>query len=213
MKYVNSVLKRFCYEELSALFAKTNNPAKELTESYGALHHMRMATEKDGLRLDDFFNVHIGDGSTGRTGAMFTFMNKSANVSVDPQTNIEFMQKWVVRHQVGNFNAYSCNWQDYVSPTKSDLAFNFETDWKKYNRQHLGIVLVHSHVNTMDVMKAFPLWKYCYTNPCCKKDTQLLSTQQIEDNNIDVVISGYDRQILSEQNFITVYRNNKMFKE
>lgn len=213
MKYVNSVLGRFCYEELSTLFAKCNNPAKEITESYGALHHMRRASEKDGLKLDDFFNIHIGDGSTARTGAMFTFMNKSANVSVDPQTNIDFVSKWSDRYNVENFNSYRCTWQDYTSFPEGKYISNFGEDLKRYDKPHLGIVLVHSHVKTIDVMRAFPLWKYVYVNKCCKPKQQILTTQQMEENDISAVVSGHDVQILSEQNFVVVYRNNKMFKE
>lgn len=66
-------------------------------------------------------------------------------------------------------------------------------------------------MSTIEVMKEFSDWKYCYVNPCCKPATQILSTQQMEANNISVVSAGRDVQILSAQNMVYVYRNDKMF--
>jgi hypothetical protein len=209
MKYANSLLKRNCYEELSTLFGHTANPIKEITESYGAFHHVANAVYKDGLKLDDFFNLHIGDGSTARTGALFTFMGKSVNVSIDPQTNLKFMNNWMERYDVVDFNAYKSTWQDYEKNMSAmDSWYAMGTQKKK----HLAIVLVHSHVHTMEVMKAFPNWKYVYTNPCCMPNHQLLSTQQLEQNNISIVTCGHDVQILSPQNQVVVYRNDTLFK-
>ena len=82
MKYVNAVLKKYCNEELSTLFAKTNNPAKEISESYAAYKWISETMESDGNTLDGYTNLHIGDGSTCRTGALFTFMSKSRNIKI-----------------------------------------------------------------------------------------------------------------------------------
>ena len=197
MSYINSVLNRNCYEELSTLFAKTGNPSKEISESYGAFHHITRAMDKDGMRMEDFLNLHIGDGSTARTGALFTFMSKSKNVSIDPLTNFIFMVKWKQRYRVRNFNAIKGIWQNSIVKTN-----------KKIN-----IVLVHSHVNTFDIMSAYPDWHYAYVNPCCMKDKQILTVKQIEKNDISIVIAGEDLKITSPQRQVFVYRNDKMFKE
>lgn len=197
MSYINSVLSRNCYEELSTLFTKCNNPSKEISESYGAFHHITRTMDKDNMRMEDFLNLHIGDGSTARTGALFTFMSKSENVSIDPLTNFEFMEKWKQRYCVRKFEAIKSTWQK-----------NFVVTDKKIN-----IVLVHSHVNTFDIMAAYPNWYYAYVNPCCQKGKQILTIKQIEKHNISVVIAGDDLKITSPQRQVFVYRNNKMFKE
>lgn len=201
MSYVNSMLKRHCYSDISPLFSKTNAPMKEVSESYGALHHMKNATSTDNLMMDDFLFLHIGDGSTARTGGMFTFMSKSANISIDPQTNLDYLSEWVEKFKVENFDVHKSTWQDYIPFYKDDKL--------SYGKKHLGIVLVHSHVRTIDVMNAFPEWKYIYVNPCCHPNEQFLSTKQIENNDIDVVIAGNDNNILSERKFIIVYKNRK----
>lgn len=197
MSYINSVLSRNCYEELSTLFAKTNNPSKEISESYGAFHHIIKAMDKDGMRMEDFLNLHIGDGSTARTGALFTFMSKSKNISIDPLTNFIFMVQWKQRYRVRNFNAIKSTWQKHI----------IKTDRK------INLVLVHSHVNTFDIMIAYPDWHYTYVNPCCMKNKQILTTKQLEKNSISIVIAGDDPKITSPQRQVYVYRNDKMFKE
>lgn len=197
MSYINSVLSRNCYEELSTLFTKTNNPSKEISESYGAFHHIIRAMDKDNMRMEDFLNLHIGDGSTARTGALFTFMSKSKNISIDPLTNIEFMEKWQQKHSVRNFEAIKGTWQKHI----------IKTDKK------INLVLVHSHVNTFDIMSAYPDWHYAYVNPCCQKGKQVLTIKQIEKHDISVVIAGDDLKITSPQRQVYVYRNDKMFKE
>lgn len=195
MSYINSVLNRNCYEELSSLFAKTGNPSKEISESYGAYHHITRAMDKDNMRMEDFLNLHIGDGSTARTGALFTFMSKSENISIDPLTNLVFMADWQTKYNVRNFNSIKNTWQNHMIET-----------YKKIN-----LVLVHSHVNTFDIMAAYPRWHYAYVNPCCMKDKQILTIKQIEKNDISVVIAGDDLKITSPQRQIFVYRNDRMF--
>lgn len=213
MKYVNSLLKRNCAEELITLFGHTANPVKEITESYGALHHVKDALNKDSMRMDDFMFLHVGDGSTARTGATFTFMSKSANVSIDPATNMEFMVDWFGRWDVEGFDAYKCMWEDYIKLKEGIHPSDFEMDRKTCGKKHLGIVLVHSHVSTIDLFRAFPKVSYIYVNPCCMPDKQILTVQQMKENNISVVTAGKDVQILSAQNMVYVYRNDRMFGE
>ena len=196
MSYINSVLGRNCYEELSTLFARTGNPSKEISESYGAYHHITKAMDKDNQRMEDFLNLHIGDGTTARTGALFTFMSKSENVSIDPLTDIVFLGDWISKYSVRNFNAIKGTWQDHIIETNKKL----------------NLVLVHSHVNTFDIMAAYPDWHYAYVNPCCMKNKQILTIKQLEKNNISIVIAGDDLKITSPQRQVFVYRHDKMFK-
>jgi len=205
MHYVNSVLKRYCYEELSVLFAKTNNPMKEISESYAAYHHLRNATERDNILIDDCYNLHIGDGSTARTGAMFTFLSKSKNISIDPNTNLDVLNRWKEKHNVQNFQFYKNIWQDKVEDIASDIV--------ESRKKYLNLVLVHSHVRTIDLMNTFPTWRYCYCNPCCNPNDQVLTTQQIEKLGISVITCGKDSYILSEKKDVVVYKNDKMFNE
>jgi len=211
MSYVNSILKRNCAEELVGLFSNTNNPTKEMTESYGAFHHMKNAINKDDLRMDDFFNISIGDGNSARTSGIFTFLSKSANASIDPNMNMGRMNTWMKQWEVENLSYYKYTWEDYINAETDSGKSNFELDVEEYGKEHLGITLVHSHVKTMDVMRAFKDWKYVFVCPCCMKNHQILSTQQIEENNISVMIAGYDNRILSVQNQVIVYRNDRLF--
>jgi hypothetical protein len=110
--YVNAILGRNCYEELSTLFACTNNPMKEISESYAAYSNMKHLFNETGEKLDDYINLHIGDGSTCRTGAMFTFLTKSYNISVDPAVNMDRVWSWMIQYEVKHFEFRRCLWQE-----------------------------------------------------------------------------------------------------
>jgi hypothetical protein len=55
----------------------------------------------------------------------------------------------------------------------------------------------------------FPEWKYAYVNPCCMKDKQLLTVQQCRENDISVEVAGADKYIMSPENMVYIYKNNK----
>ncbi|MDF3067346.1 MAG: hypothetical protein K0R38_2947 [Polyangiaceae bacterium] len=66
--YLDRLMRRGCFEALWPLFAKAERPAKELTESYSALVHLRPFMLGPG----PYRVLHVGDGAHARTGAMFS---------------------------------------------------------------------------------------------------------------------------------------------
>lgn len=188
MHYVKRMLKYNCYADLHPLFTMAHRPDKEITESYAAYYHMSKVVNLDGKT-----NLHIGDGISCRTGALFTFLSKSKNISIDPMIQSEEMDKWVKNKKVKNFSYYPQKWQDYI--------LNYHNkDEKDYN-----ITLVHSHVNIYDIDKNFPNWKFLYANPCCIFHEQVFHVRYMYENNIRCVMAGIDRDILSDKNQFFLY--------
>jgi hypothetical protein len=191
MGYVDELLKKNCYSQLHPLFVRCNNPAKEISESMAAFKHLSKLIKFDG----GVTNFHIGDGRYCRTGALFSFLTKSINVSIDPIINVEEMKRWIVEEGIrDNFEFNAIGFQ----------GFEFLSNEKIYN-----LVCVHSHVDLVKLVKKFLHWQYLYTNPCCKPKAQVFTVQFMEQNNISVVLAGIDAKILSEKNEVFIYKNNR----
>src|SRR5437867_4071057 len=60
--YLDRLMRRECFEALWPLFAKASRPAKELTESYSALVHLRPFMSEAGPHRV----IHVGDGAHAR---------------------------------------------------------------------------------------------------------------------------------------------------
>lgn len=195
MQYVKSVLKKACYSELHDLFVNTTNPFKEITESYGAFTNLSSVMGWHNFNNSVFY--HIGDGAHCCTGALFSFMSKSANWSIDPKVNIPHVVQWKEKYNVQRFDFLADYFEGVV------FAQMLKTE-SRYN-----LVMVHSHVDAREVIKRFPNWDYIYVNPCCDFKHQTLDVDYQKKNNISTVLAGRDNQILSEKNEIYIYRNNK----
>lgn len=185
MHYLKKYLQRVSSVDLQPLFFNSNNPVKEVSESWAAFECF--------CRYEDpakpSFNVHIGDGRYCRTGALFTFNSKSYNLSIDPIINEEYMTNWIEDRSVKRFNYSKKRIQDHhVIPGKAN------------------IFMVHSHANLKDVLEKVPNWNLLYINPCCMRDQQLLDMKYIDANNIQTLFFGVDRDLLSDKNEVIVYR-------
>jgi len=204
-QYVSSMLKSMCYSELHDLFVRSNKPAKEISESYAAFHHLKSVMGEE-MQKDHLF-LHIGDGKYCRTAALFTLMlgikSTSKNMSIDPNINAEFMKewgegpKWGETKRIKNFTYLPHKWQD--------------VDWnEKTPRQPYSYVLVHAHVNLREMIDkiGFNGWSYIYSNPCCNISNQILSLTYCERHHIDILKCGADHNIISPKNMVFVYRNN-----
>lgn len=101
LKYANKLLRSSKYEELMWLFMQTKDPIKEITESWGALENIQKFTDI----TDDW--LHIGDGSTCRTGALFSLFTQSQSICIDPQVNEELLSQWVECFKIQRFYAYA----------------------------------------------------------------------------------------------------------
>jgi len=187
-KYIDWLLKRSCFEELRELFVDCDAPAKEISESYSAFHQLKKICNISNLNW-----LHIGDGSRARTGALFTFLTKSSNLSIDPLIRCDLLNDWVMKYRVKNFNYYKYKFQNVI-----DVSFN--------NNKEYAITCVHAHVNLEEVDKKFPNWKYLYSSVCCYPSKQKFSEQYMRDNNIISIINKLDMGILSERREYVIYK-------
>jgi len=193
MKYVRKLLRMQCYSQLHYLFYQSGKKTtKEISESYAAYFHMR----SNDIIVDDYTNVHIGDGHTCRTGALFSFVSKSKNISIDPNINKDKMALWKRREKPQNFKWYKNLFQD----VKLELE-------EPYN-----FVCVHAHVGLIDIDKKHPNWSYMYSNPCCMPLKQTFPTEYMYKNNIVCIFAGYDNNIESERNMVYLYKKIKGLK-
>ena len=193
-KYLDKVLSRHSYEELMWLFCKAGSPSKEITESYAALSNLKKVCQ-----VSDYSWLHIGDGGYARTGAIFAFMTKSINISIDPDLNMEYMTNWKVKHNVKKLGLAKCKFQDLYNHNEYTTA---------RNRPH-GIVCVHAHVNLEEIDRHFPNWKYLYTNPCCKPNVQRFNEKYLNENNIEILIHRDDWGIFSQYREVIIYKKNE----
>src|SRR3990167_6506594 len=93
--YIDSVMRKDCFEELRPLFLHAHAPAKEFTESYAALHHFRRSLKV----LPECLVLHIGDGAHCRTWALFAFMSKTRNICIDPGIHPEILVPCMERYR------------------------------------------------------------------------------------------------------------------
>lgn len=211
--YVRSILKKDCYQELHELFVECANPIKEITESMGAFLNMLYVMGREKMNSHKFY--HIGDGSKCTTGALFSFMSKSVNISIDPEINEKIMNRFFKKWNPIHFYYYKKTWEEFLRDTYNPDPPIVETTvladkFKKHNRQECSpysLVMVHSHVNTIDVFKRFPEWKYAYVNPCCNFKAQVPDIEYLKKNNINCILSGRDKNIMSERNEVFIYEN------
>lgn len=196
MKYLNSFLEKKCAGDLLYLFHQSKNPAKEISESYGAYRNM-----KEFINVNDLSaaNICIGDGSLCMTGVLLSFLTKNFNICIDPLINKIKMDDFVEKKNVKRFMTIKSKFQDVNINLKEDFFID------SYN-----IICVHAHVNIEEVVKKFPNWNYLYTNPCCKRDKQTFSLKFQRENNIVPVLAGVDHEILSDKNEVIIYKNGRV---
>lgn len=189
MKYLNQCMRANCFEELHDLFRHAHAPAKEFTESYAALEHLRPHFCTSPSKMN--YVLHVGDGAHCRTGALFAFMAKNTiNVSIDPKIQYHKVDDWVRKWDVKRFHRYQGRAEDLVE---------FLPNFFQMPPQRTFVTFVHSHVNTDEILNMFR-WKNAYVNPCCQAGNQLSQSE-------DVCKSGEDYCILSpERKFQVLHR-------
>jgi hypothetical protein len=149
-------MRRGCFEALWPLFAKAERPAKELTESYSALVHLRPFMNGQGpCRV-----LHIGDGAHARTAAMFSLKTKTENVSIDPQLNIELVNGWRERFGIRGLDCHKARIQDVAGELNALPAMP------------TFVTFVHAHV-AVDSILALLRWDAAFTLACCTPRKQL----------------------------------------
>jgi hypothetical protein len=171
--YLDRLMRRGCFEALWPLFAKAERPAKELTESYSALVHLRPFMSGPG----PYRVIHVGDGAHARTGAMFSLKSQAHSISIDPQLNLPLVDGWRDRFGVRRL---ACR--------KARIE-NVAAELNELPAMTTLVTFVHAHVAVDDVLNKLR-WDVAFTLACCHP------TQQLS-RSLLVHRSGSDAGVLS----------------
>jgi len=171
--YLDRLMRRDCFEALWPLFAKAERPAKELTESYSALVHLRPFMLGPG----PYRVIHVGDGAHARTGAMFSLKTPTENISVDPQLNLALVETWRERFGIRRLDCRRARIQDIAA------------DLNALPPMTTLVTFVHAHVPVDDVLEQLR-WEVAFTLACCHPIRQLSRCHTIRS-------SGSDTSVLS----------------
>jgi hypothetical protein len=172
--YLDRLMRRKSFEALWPLFAKATKPAKEMTESYSALCHLRPLMSKGSpCRV-----IHIGDGAHARTAALFSLKSQADNISVDPLINIPLVEAWRVQFGVRRLAWHKARIEDVVDQLNA------------LPRVPVFLTFVHAHVHLDKVLDRLR-WDAAFTLACCLPGHQLTQSRT-------PLHAGSDLSVLSE---------------
>jgi len=179
-EYLDRLMRRNCFAALWPLFAKATRPAKELTESYSALVHLRpFIRAGEPCRV-----VHVGDGAHARTAAMFSLKTKTHNISVDPELNLGLVDGWCEQFGIRRMERRKARIQDVAA------ELNALPDMRTL------VTFVHAHVGVERVLSELH-WDVAFTLACCVPGKQLSRTNvEREGEDPNVLSSGRRYQVL-----------------
>lgn len=142
-KYHKAVLNSASCENIIALFSKTRNAHKEITESMAILHATLKTIPDIGRRV-----IHvIGDGRLPRTGILFAYFTKAQVYSYDPQFDMEF---WGAHRKRWNHERITVLNMKFEDATK-DEEFTANTIKDK----DVVAVFPHSHADFTECIRIF----------------------------------------------------------
>ena len=178
--YLDRLMRRNCFEALWPLFAKATRPAKELTESYSALVHLRPFMKAgEEIRV-----VHVGDGAHARTAAMFSLKSKSHNISVDPEMNLALVDGWCQQFGVVGLERRKARIEDVAAELNA------------LPEVRTLVTFVHAHVGVERVLSLLR-WDVAFTLSCCLPGKQLSRNHvRHEGEDESVLSSGRRYQVL-----------------
>jgi hypothetical protein len=171
-EYLDRLMRRNCFEALWPLFAKATRPAKELTESYSALVHLRPFLQAG----EECRVVHVGDGAHARTAAMFSLKSKTHNISVDPELNLPLVASWCERFGIARLDCRKARIQDVTRELNA------------LPEVRTLVTFVHAHVGVEQVLAQLR-WDVAFTLACCVPGKQLSRNY--------VHVAGEDQNVLS----------------
>ncbi|MEO7035000.1 MAG: hypothetical protein ABI548_13910 [Polyangiaceae bacterium] len=171
--YLDRLMRRESFAALWPLFAKGEKPAKEMTESFSALEHLRpLIREGEPLRV-----LHVGDGAHGRTAAMFSIKTSAENISIDPEINVAILDEWRTSYAIERFA-----WRKgRIQAVAAEFA--------QLPPMRTFVTFVHAHVN-VDAVLALLKWDAAFTLACCYPTRQLSNSKRVHS-------SGSDQHVLS----------------
>jgi hypothetical protein len=179
-------MRRASFQALWPLFAKATKPAKEMTESFSALEHLRPLMKAAGkCRV-----IHVGDGAHARTAALIALKSSAENISVDPLINEGIVGAWRTEYAIERFW-----WR------KARLAQVAE-ELNSLPKMPVFVTFVHAHVCVDDELARLR-WDAAFTLACCSPAQQLsLAHERLK--------AGEDRSVLSpERQFQVLVRGSK----
>ncbi len=175
--YLDRLMRRQSFEALWPLFAHATKPAKEMTESFSALQHLRPHMPTKGpCRV-----IHIGDGAHARTAALFALKTDADNISVDPLVNIPLVDAWRKRFGVRRFG-----WRKARAEAVAD-------ELNALPEMPVMVTFVHAHV-PVDAILDLLRWDAAYTLACCVPGKQLTRTRVPHDAGEDPSVLSVERQ-------------------
>jgi hypothetical protein len=175
--YLDRLMRRASFEALWPLFAKATKPAKELTESFSALEHLRPLMKSYGAcRV-----IHVGDGAHARTAALFALKTKAENISVDPLLNVALVEAWCAR-----FDIRRLAWR------KAQIA-EVADELNALPPMPVIVTFVHAHVHVDEVLDQLR-WDGAYTLACCTPGHQLTQRRRPHQVGEDMSVLSADRQ-------------------
>jgi len=180
-EYLDRLMRRGCFEALWPLFAKGQRPAKELTESYAALTHLRPFMTGNG----PYRVLHVGDGAHARTAAMFALKTLAHSISVDPELNLPLVDAWRARFGIVRLDCRKRRIQEVALELNALPAMP------------TLVTFVHAHVSVDEVL-ALLRWDTAFTLVCCLPGKQLSQNYESPSNGIDqhVLSAGRQYQVL-----------------
>jgi hypothetical protein len=179
--YLDRLMRRESFAALWPLFAKGEKPAKEMTESYSALEHLRPLIHRgEPLRV-----LHVGDGAHGRTAALFAIKTDAHNISVDPVVNERLIESWRDEFKIERFD-----WRKARIEAVAD-------ELGRLPAMRTFVTFVHAHVN-VDRVLGLLHWDAAFTLACCLPATQLSCTLPVHQSGTDsnVLAPGRSFQVL-----------------
>jgi hypothetical protein len=179
--YLDRLMRRESFAALWPLFAKGDKPAKEMTESFSALEHLRpLIRPGEPLRV-----LHVGDGAHGRTAALFSIKTCAQNISVDPVLNLPLVEAWRDQYEIKRFECRKAR-IELIAEELGELP-----------PMRTFVTFVHAHVH-VDRVLALLDWDAAFTLACCLPASQLSELQQIHERGTDlnVLSSGREFQVL-----------------
>jgi len=175
--YLDRLMRRESFEALWPLFAKATKPAKEMTESYSALCHLRPFMPKD----TPYRVIHIGDGAHARTAALFSLKSGAENISVDPLLNLALVEAWRDRFEIRRLTLHKAPIEDVVDELNALPVMP------------VLVTFVHAHVQVDRVLDLLR-WDVAFTLACCVPGHQLSQTRVPYRAGSDLSVLSGDRR-------------------
>ena len=175
--YLDRLMRRQSFEALWPLFAKATKPAKEMTESFSALQHLRPHLPERG----PYRVIHVGDGAHARTAALFALKTQAENISVDPSINEALVEAWRSRFDVRRLRWHRARVEDVADELNA------------LPPMPVFVTFVHAHVDVDAVLERLR-WNAAFTLACCTPGHQLSRAHEPHCDGEDLAVLSADRR-------------------